>query len=326
MEISSNSIDGLLLQLYKELLKCPERNEGGTRGPCTEMIGVTLRLKNPLARVSRSENRGKPFSAIGELLWYLSKSDRLDFIEPYVPKYKVDAVDGKLPGAYGPRLYKMRNVDQIQSVCDLLRRKRTSKRAVIQLFNSEDLAGDSEVPCTTTLQFHQRNQQLRMSVTMRSNDAFLGLPHDVFCFTMLQELIARHLGVELGEYIHHVGSMHVYDTRLEDMRSYTNEGHHKLDPMPCMPVGDPFPVIPDLLRAEDKIRHGEEINADDYILDPYWSDIIRLVQAFWASGKPERLSELKAHVKNPVYLKYLKRRINASVKNPEQRTSEDHEL
>jgi thymidylate synthase len=37
-----------------------------------------------------------------------------------------------------------------------------------------------------------------MVTTMRSNDAYLGLPHDVFCFTMLQEIIARSLGREIG--------------------------------------------------------------------------------------------------------------------------------
>ena len=101
-------------------------------------------------------------------------------------------------------------IDQFESIERLLRRKSGSRRAVIQLFNAEDIAADhKEIPCTTTLQFHLREELLHMSVTLRSNDAYWGLPHDVFCFTMLQEMMARRLGVEIGEYYQYVGSMHV---------------------------------------------------------------------------------------------------------------------
>ena len=313
MEISDDSIDGLLLALYKELEKRPGRNEGGTRGPCTELIGVTLRLSNPRARISRSENRGRPFSAIGELLWYLSKSDTLEFIKPYVPKYEDEAEGGVLPGAYGPRLFRMREIDQVANICDLLKRKPSSKRAVIQLFNAEDLVGEKkEIPCTTTLQFHLRDTVLHMSVSMRSNDAFFGLPHDVFCFTMIHELIASYLNAKLGEYIHHAGSMHVYDEFIPRVKSYIEEGYHKLDPMPAMPQGDPFPAVQLLIDAEERIRKEEWVNADQYSSDKYWSDIIRMIQAFWAAGDSDKIAELLSHVKEPVYSKYIKRRIKAN--------------
>jgi thymidylate synthase len=84
-------------------------------------------------------------------------------------------------------------------VIELLGNRPTSRRAVIQIFNAEDIAAiHREIPCTTTLQFFVRNERLDMVTTMRSNDAYLGLPHDVFCFTMLQEIIARSLGREIG--------------------------------------------------------------------------------------------------------------------------------
>ena len=35
-------------------------------------------------------------------------------------------------------------------------------------------------------------------VHMRSNDVFMGFPHDVFAFTMIQEILANDLGVKLG--------------------------------------------------------------------------------------------------------------------------------
>ena len=69
-------------------------SQQGEPGDTIEQLGVSLRISQPRARLSRSENRGKPFSAVGELLWYLAKSDKLDFIEHYVAEYRKDAVDG----------------------------------------------------------------------------------------------------------------------------------------------------------------------------------------------------------------------------------------
>jgi thymidylate synthase len=186
MEIQGDCLDHVLHRLYQELLQNGQPHTG-SRGNTLELIGVAIGILKPRARISRSENRGRPFSALGELLWYLSGSDKLEFIEPYIPQYTKDAVDGKIQGAYGPRLLAMRGkIDQLASIERLLIEKPGSRRAVIQLFNAEDIATHhEEVPCTTTLQFHMRRGFLHMSVTMRSNDAYLGLPHDVFCFTML---------------------------------------------------------------------------------------------------------------------------------------------
>ena len=260
MEITGESLDDVLIDLYVELLKSTSRNKA-TRGATIEILGVSLRISKPRARLSRSENRGKPFSALGELLWYLAGSDRLDFIQPYVDQYTKEAeVDGTIHGAYGPRLFAMRgNVDQIASVTELLKRRPTSRRAVIQLLNAEDVASEhKEIPCTTTLQFHLRDNRLHLSATLRSNDAYLGLPHDIFCFTMLQEMMACRLGVELGEYYQFVGSMHVYEDRLDEMRQYIAEGFQKGVEMPAMPPGDPFELIRTLLEAERRIRADEK--------------------------------------------------------------------
>ena len=242
MELESESLDDILMRLYTFLPSSGVRNVG-SRGETLELLGVALRISNPRARLSRSENRGKPFSALGELLWYLSGSNDLSFIKEYLPLYQNDADDdGTVHGGYGPRLFAMRGtINQIASVIDLLQRKPSSRRAVIQLFNAEDISSEhKEVPCTTTMQFFQRDGRLHMAVTLRSNDAYKGVPHDVFCFTMLQEMIACQLGVELGEYYQYVGSMHAYVNDLDKMAVYLGEGYHKMAEMPPMPPGNPF--------------------------------------------------------------------------------------
>lgn len=45
--------------------------------------------------MSRSETRGKPYSCLGELLWYLSRDNRLDFIQNDIARYKDESEDGE---------------------------------------------------------------------------------------------------------------------------------------------------------------------------------------------------------------------------------------
>jgi thymidylate synthase len=316
MEIRGDSLDGVLHELYRALVSSGKAHEG-SRGETKELLGVSLRLIKPRARISRSENRGKPFSALGELLWYLSGSNKLEFISPYVSEYAKDAVDGVLEGAYGPRLLAMRGkINQFSSIESLLKTKPGSRRAVIQLFNAEDIATEhKEIPCTTTLQFHLRDDLLHLSVTLRSNDAYWGLPHDVFCFTMIQEMMARRLGVEIGEYYQYVGSMHVYRNYYSGMKEYIEEGVQQTSEMPPMPTGDPFALVEKLLEVEGKLRNGENIEAGKVFSQPYWADFIRLLQVFWArewagDKYTDRLTALRKELSSPSYRTYIDGRLS----------------
>jgi thymidylate synthase len=231
MHIQAETLDDLLRELYPALI---QRGAPVTasRGSNVELIGVQLELLKPRARLSRTETRGRPFSALGEFLWYLTKDNRLDFIQPYIPAYAQDSEDGlTVHGGYGPRIFAQRGHDQLEDVIRQLTEAPTSRRAVIQIFSAEDNAKrpgtgkrHKEVPCTTTLQFLLRDCKLHLIATMRSNDAYLGLPHDVFCFTLLQEFVARTLRVELGFYRHFVGSMHLYDKNRAAACRYLGSG------------------------------------------------------------------------------------------------------
>ena len=217
--IRKATIDDTMRRALEELLL---RGESITpsKGNCRELRGVLLELTNPRARLSRSESRGNAFSSLGELCWYLSGSSDIKFIEYYIPSYRKFAENGILHGAYGPRLLKMRGViNQINNVISILKRKRSSRRAIMQLFNAEDVIEEhKDIPCTCTFQFLIRSDHLEMITNMRSNDAYVGLPHDVFCFTMIQEIVARHLDVEPGVYRHIVGSLHLYDCNVDGAR------------------------------------------------------------------------------------------------------------
>ena len=63
--LSEDSLDDLLQVAMKAVLKRGAA-VSPTKGPNRELRGVTLQLTNPRARLSRSESRGKVFSALGE--------------------------------------------------------------------------------------------------------------------------------------------------------------------------------------------------------------------------------------------------------------------
>lgn len=308
MSIVGKTLDDVLRQVFTRLLN------GNlifpTKGACWEETGILLEIANPRARLSRTETRGKAFSALGEFLWYMSGSNRLDFILHYIDGYDDCSDDGEtIHGGYGPRLLNQRGCNQIENVVSILSERQDSRRAVIQLFDAEDIATHhKDVPCTCTLQFLIRNKKLHMIVSMRSNDAYLGLPHDVFCFTMLQEYVASILGQELGSYRHFAGSLHLYEKHKDGAQQYLDEGYQSTIMMPEMPTDDPRQAMRKVLEAEEDIRLGREPNPSIWNIAAYWADLIRLLQVFAASGDEEKIDAIKAKMAFSKYAPYIEAR------------------
>ncbi len=293
MYIVEDNLDDLLRGVFSYLIKIEPTYEA-RRGKFSELFGVVLHLKNPLARFSRSEMKGKLFSAIGETLWYLSGENKIDFIDYYVPNvYKDETKDGlTVRSGYGERLFNYNGNNQVETVITLLKSWKSSRRAVVQLFDASDLSHDS-IPCTCTWQFLIRDNKLNMFVNMRSNDAYLGLPHDVFAFTMFQEIVAKSVGVEMGEYKHAVGSLHLYSRHYEGARLYLSEAWQSKIAMPRMPEGDPWVSIARILEYEKLLRTDASVDFDIGSLQDYWRQICLLLQAY-RHYRNENLSELIA--------------------------------
>ncbi|QHC68882.1 thymidylate synthase (plasmid) [Rathayibacter sp. VKM Ac-2759] len=224
------------------------------------------------------------FSAVGELNWYLAGSNRRSFIQSYLPRSVYEGVDhhDHLRGAYGPRLRGRRYNAQLANIIDLLKHKPNTRQAVIQLFDRRDLHSKvRDLPCTCTIQFLLRGGKLSAITYMRSNDAYRGLPHDIYCFTMLQEIVARAIGAELGDYQHIVGSLHIYDRDAIFAEQYLEEGvHPEREYMDRMPPGDPWNGIETLLSWERRTRL-KKTTASEVLELPqtYWGDLGRVVAA-----------------------------------------------
>jgi thymidylate synthase len=242
-------------------------------------------------------------------MWYIAGSRDLDFIEYYVSRYREESEDGRtVYGAYGPRLFRMRGQNQLVNVFTLLKDRPTSRRAVVQLFDARDLGSHhKEVPCTCALQFMVRDERLLLFTSMRSNDAYFGLAHDVFAFTMLQELMARWLGLEAGQYHHSIGSLHLYDSHRGAARAYLREGWQETVAMPPMPPGDPWSAVKEVGRFESALRRTGRMPSHRMKLDPYWIDLVRLLGVYRAfrDGDTGLITTLKREMVARVFDPYI---------------------
>lgn len=189
---------------------------------CKELLNVSVKINNPKKRILSLPIRkiSLPY-AFGELIWYLSGSNKLDVMEYYSANMKQFSDDGEtLNSAYGYRMFGYHPAipfDQWVDVRNRLIADDATRQAIVHLHTPNNAFSKDEV-CTLTLQFLVRDTKLDMVVNMRSNDIILGFTYDVFAFTSLQELMANELGIEVGAYYHNAASMHIY----EKDQSYLN--------------------------------------------------------------------------------------------------------
>lgn len=182
--------------------------DGGVVGEITDAVFC---IKDPTRNIVTSPIRNMPMRyAVGELAWYLSGSNRVSDISRFARKWADISDDGETNNsAYGYRIFTKFGFDQWEYVKSLLLKDPNSRQAVIHIKNADD-SPTKDTPCTVYLQFFIRVGKLNLSVHMRSNDIWMGVPYDMFSFCFLQMKMAMELGVEIGEYHHYAGSLHMY--------------------------------------------------------------------------------------------------------------------
>lgn len=257
-----------------------------------ECLNLSFVLGDPRDRIVYvPARRTSIVFCFAEALWYLWGRDDLEMISYYAPGLARFSADGTtLTGsAYGPKLFGSASSGRSQwdQVLKLLAQEPASKRAVVSLFRPEELADSSnpDVTCTLGLQFLLRNDCLHAAAYMRGNDAVVGLLSDVFSFTLIQEFAARQLGVGLGSYGHHVGSMHINDVDIKRAAGIVADYGRRQPrfPVRAMPATS-WADLTILGRYEEALRRDEEQldpgAADRLGLAPYWQQVVLLLEAY----------------------------------------------
>lgn len=258
-----------------------------------ELLNVNITISNPRNRIVYCPERkfSLPY-ALGELTWYLCAKNDLESMKYYSKFMERGTDDGvTLNSAYGYRIFGKHEAikfDQWDHVKKLLTKDKDSRQAVIHLHTPNNKKTNDEV-CTMSLQFLIRDGKLDLITTMRSNDIILGFTYDVFAFTVLQELMANELGVELGKYHHNVGSMHIYENKFEllDKHSYTDLGS-----MDAISMEDTYEMakieletrefVNDIKGRYAKIGEYDSKKSKGDVVDNMLDKVLRL----WNSKKP----------------------------------------
>ena len=224
-----------------------------------------------------------------EALWMIAGENDVSWLLQFNSKFGQYAEqDGKMHGAYGHRWRRHFGGDQIGSLVTKLKADPTTRQAVLAMWSPEDdLVGDwRDRPCNTHVYFDLRHGELNMTVCCRSNDVIWGAyGSNVVHFSMLQELLALELGVEMGVYRQMSNNFHLY-TDLPLVQRYLRTPPDAQDNDAYLTGTRPFPML----------HEGETIEA-------FTSDCLGLVQ-----GRNSFYTRFVSEVGYPIMRAYLARK------------------
>lgn len=268
---------------------------------------VTTRYRNPKERVIFFKERdANPFFHFMESLWMLAGRRDVEWISQFssnISNYSDDGVT--FHGAYG---YRWRNwfkaaegdlqygnfvVDQLETIAALLRQNPEDRRIVLQMWDaSADLGmNGKDFPCNLMATFRINPYgKLDMTVFNRSNDMIWGAyGANAVHFSVLQEVMAYWVGVEVGEYWQVSTNFHAYKSVLEKHRGFKNLIHGiEIDPYEVGEVS-PYPIVN--TSIEDWFRDLTMFIEEGPVIgftDPFFKKVaVPMLQSWWAWKDPE---------------------------------------
>lgn len=204
---------------YIDLVEYVRENgtEAKPRGQAVrECLGVTVVVEDPTQAVpwdvGRKMNPDILAAETAHLIGGLSDLEQMKSVAHVFGNF---SNDGKLLGAYGPRI-----ASQIPLVLERICEDPDTRQAVATIWTSLELVNrdNKDMPCTVALTWTLRGGYLDMQTFMRSNDVWLGVTYDYGMFTRLQIALAYALGVGIGEYVHTAANLHLYERDVEKTR------------------------------------------------------------------------------------------------------------
>ena len=186
-----------------------------------------------------------------EARWILAGENKLDHpvLMNNLVKYSDDGT--KMYGAYGPSF-----VEQVEYVMAALRSDLDTRQATMTLWTRNPVAS-KDIPCTVALQWLIRDEYLHCNVFMRSSDAWLGWPYDVFNFTMMsiRVLFGLPQGIQLGQLNLIAGSQHLYVRNLDSASTLVRQsGGGDILTIDTQRIGNPD----SLMSRLDNIRNASD--------------------------------------------------------------------
>jgi thymidylate synthase len=284
-------------QAFKELL-LKLQLEGTTiavRGSETvELRSELIEITNPTERcIVLPGRRNNIFATIAESIWVLTGRNDIAFLDGYLKRAGEFSDDGVTWRAgYGPRLRDWNGTDQIAAVLNILKEAPDSRRAVITLFDPDrDFTESKDIPCNNWLHFLVRGGRLHLNIVARSTDLVWGFSAiNAFEWSVLQEMMAHWLGLEVGDFKFFTSSLHLYERHYAMLAGADGTVSARTIYDDCPQIArfatdwlDFDRTLNEWMVAEAAIRRGEAFSlAAVNFTDPLLLQFIQMIDIYWA--------------------------------------------
>lgn len=147
--------------------------------------------------------------------------------------------------------------DQITNIIHLLKTDPFSRRIFLSAWNPMDLNKTVLPPCHVSAQFYVDNERgLSCHMYQRSCDVFLGLPFNIFSYTVLTYILAKKCNMVPRNLIISLGDAHIYQNHVEQVKEQMRRNVIA------------YPAL--LLSNEITEKEIESITIDDFELVGYF--------------------------------------------------------
>jgi len=222
----------LLRHILASGIRHEDRTGVGTISAFGYQTRFDLRQGFPIVTTKRV-----PFRWIAEeLFWFLSGSTNeadlrargVDIWAEWATTEqtaKFDRAEGDLGPVYGYLWrsfggdYPQTNgIDQIARLVREIETNPNSRRLIVSGWDPRVCDEVALPPCHTLFQFKIDDQKtLHCQLYQRSADAFLGVPFNISSYALLTHLVAHVCDLEVGEFIHTFGDLHVYSNHVDQV-------------------------------------------------------------------------------------------------------------
>lgn len=191
-------------------------------------------------------------SIIHELLWFIKGETNTKYLKENNVKIWDAWSDenGDLGPVYGHqwRNWNSDGVDQISILIDQIKNNPNSRRMIVSAWNPSVLPDTSESfsknvangkaalpPCHAFFQFYVSEGKLSCQLYQRSADTFLGVPFNIASYALFTMMIAQVTNLEVGDFIHTFGDVHLYNNHLEQAKEQLSRDFRSLPTMKINP-------------------------------------------------------------------------------------------
>ncbi|MGN7939696.1 MULTISPECIES: thymidylate synthase [Bacillaceae] len=248
------------LDLCKHVLENGVKKEDRTGTGTISTFGYQMRFNLqegfPLMTTKKLHTK----SIIHELLWFLKGDTNIKYLQENGVRIWNEWADenGELGPVYGHQwrswpAHDGSSIDQISNVIHQIKNNPDSRRLIVSAWNVADVDNMALPPCHCFFQFYVAEGKLSCQLYQRSADVFLGVPFNIASYALLVYMVAQVTDLEVGEFVHTFGDVHIYLNHLEQVKEQLQR-----EPRP-LPV----------LKINKDVKSIFDFTFDDFSIENY---------------------------------------------------------